>query len=139
MRASDTSQHFRVHIITCLLQGPRVLLEYFEASNAGPYNENSLLGVPSEVNTGENIGQGEKVNVCKFPLGSVNNWEVHESPSGACTTSCNLIAHIHCVGSSPKRSTTCTRSHTPKIFEAFCHTQPACQEQPCLKLNIMRS
>ena len=65
-----------------------MLLEYFEPSNAGPYNENSLLGVPSEVNTGENIGQGEKVNVCKFPLGSVNNWEVHHPPSEACTTSC---------------------------------------------------
>ncbi|CAK0785605.1 hypothetical protein CVIRNUC_008816 [Coccomyxa viridis] len=65
-----------VAILPASAAGPRVLLEYFEPSNAGPYNENSLLGVPSEVNTGENIGQGEKVNVCKFPLGSVNNWEL---------------------------------------------------------------
>lgn len=57
------------------LQGPRVLLQ----SNAGPYNENSLLGVPSEVHTGETYGQGEKVNVCKFPLGSVNNWNVSDA------------------------------------------------------------
>ena len=77
-----------------------MLLEYFEVSNAGPYNENSLLGVPSEVNTGENIGQGEKVNVCKFPLGSVNNWEVPHSPSAACITSCNPVVHIICGGSS---------------------------------------
>ena len=77
--SSDSSQHLTIDFTTHLMQGPRVLLEYFEPSNAGPYNENSLLGVPSEVNTGENIGQGEKVNVCKFPLGSVNNWEVHHS------------------------------------------------------------
>ena len=93
MRTSDSDQNFTIDITICVMQGPRVLVEYFEPSNAGPYNENSLLGVPSEVNTGENIGQGEKVNVCKFPLGSVNNWEVHGSASEACTPSCNLVAH----------------------------------------------
>ncbi|KAK9917138.1 hypothetical protein WJX75_001239 [Coccomyxa subellipsoidea] len=46
------------------------------AQNAGPYNENSLVGVPSEVNTGEQYGAGQKVNVCKFPLGSVNAWDL---------------------------------------------------------------
>jgi hypothetical protein len=49
--------------------------------NAGPYNENSLVGVPSEVNTGEQYGAGQKVNVCKFPLGSVNAWDVRTSLS----------------------------------------------------------
>ena len=37
--------------------------------NAGPYNEDSLVGVPDEVNTGEQFGSDEKVNVCKFPAG----------------------------------------------------------------------
>jgi hypothetical protein len=53
------------------VQGQRALLQ-----NAGPYNENTLVGVPDEVNTGEEFGSGEKVNVCKFPLGSVNAWNV---------------------------------------------------------------
>ena len=53
------------------VQGQRALLQ-----NAGPYNENTLVGVPDEVNTGEQFGSGEKVNVCKFPLGSVNAWNV---------------------------------------------------------------
>lgn len=44
--------------------------------NAGPWNENSLVGVPSEVKTGEQYGAGQKVNVCKFTLGSVNPWDV---------------------------------------------------------------
>ncbi len=57
------------------MQGPRQL-QTFLASNAGPYQENSLLGVPSEVDTGESFGAGEKVNVCKFMLGDVNNWAV---------------------------------------------------------------
>jgi hypothetical protein len=60
------------------VQGPRDL-KFFLASNAGPANENSLLGVPDEVNTGESIGSGEKVNVCKFDLGNVNNWNVSSS------------------------------------------------------------
>ena len=62
-----------------LLQGPRQLQTLDEitlASNAGPYQENSLLGVPSEVDTGESFGSGTKVNVCKFQLGDVNNWIV---------------------------------------------------------------
>ena len=53
------------------MQGQRALLQ-----NAGPYNENSLVGVPDEINTGEQFGSGEKVNVCHFPLGSVNAWNV---------------------------------------------------------------
>ena len=32
--------------------------------------------MPDEVNTGEQYGSAEKVNVCKFLLGSVNNWNV---------------------------------------------------------------
>ncbi|BDA48366.1 hypothetical protein COCOBI_12-0430 [Coccomyxa sp. Obi] len=47
-----------------------------QAQTAGPWNENSLVGVPSEVKTGEQYGAGQKVNVCKFPLGSVNPWEL---------------------------------------------------------------
>ncbi|CAL8463744.1 g3278 [Coccomyxa elongata] len=46
------------------------------AQNAGPWNENSLVGVPSEVKTGEQYGAGQKVNVCKFTLGSVNPWDL---------------------------------------------------------------
>ena len=73
------------HLLTekCLgaVQGPRDL-KFFLASNAGPADENSLLGVPNEVDTGESIGSGQKVNVCKFPLGSVNNWNVSRASSG---------------------------------------------------------
>ena len=68
------------------MQGPRDL-KFFLASNAGPANENSLLGVPNEVDTGESIGSGEKVNVCKFPLGSVNNWNVSR------TSQCSVAMH----------------------------------------------
>jgi hypothetical protein len=50
--------------------------------NAGPWNENSLVGVPAEVKTGEQYGAGQKVNVCKFQLGTVNNWEVSRPKSG---------------------------------------------------------
>ncbi|EIE27791.1 hypothetical protein COCSUDRAFT_45996 [Coccomyxa subellipsoidea C-169] len=46
------------------------------AQNAGPWNENNLVGVASEVKTGQQYGAGQKVNVCKFPLGSVNPWEL---------------------------------------------------------------
>ena len=62
-------------MICAYLQGPRQL-QVFLASNAGPYQDNSLLGVPDEVDTGESFGSGEKVNVCKFQLGDVNNWIV---------------------------------------------------------------
>lgn len=68
-------------------QGQRALLQ-----NAGPYNENSLVGVPDEVNTGEQFGSGEKVNVCKFPLGSVNAWNVSLSLRASCLR-CALLAH----------------------------------------------
>ncbi len=82
------------------MQGPRLLQTVFLASNAGPYNENSLLGVPDEVDTGESFGSGQKVNVCKFQLGDVNNWIVSAlfpcSPmySGLPERSCFTTVHV---------------------------------------------
>ena len=69
------------------MQHQRALLQ-----NAGPYNEDSLVGVPDEVNTGEQYGSDEKVNVCKFPLGSVNNWNVRRSPMSAGFVSLSVSA-----------------------------------------------
>ena len=43
---------------------------------AGNYKYNSLAGVEDEKETGAIYGTGEKANVCLFPRGSVNPWNV---------------------------------------------------------------
>lgn len=49
----------------------RLLRQY-----AGNYKYNSLAGVEDEKQTGAIYGTGEKANVCLFPRGSVNPWNV---------------------------------------------------------------
>ena len=43
---------------------------------AGNYKYNSLAGVEDKKETGAIYGTGEKANVCLFPRGSVNPWNV---------------------------------------------------------------
>lgn len=111
------------HLLTekCLgaVQGPRDL-KFFLASNAGPADENSLLGVPNEVDTGESIGSGEKVNVCKFPLGSVNNWNV----SRASIQCCGAQKDDTCSQSAPERTqtTVCQQSLHARVHMHLLRT-----------------
>ena len=67
---------------------------------AGNYKYNSLAGVEDEKQTGAIYGTGEKANVCLFPRGSVNPWNVRarraELPQGCLALE---LAGTHAVSS----------------------------------------